>query len=310
MTEDELLILQGYDLDLKVMKSIARIREWVDFYGEEGVYVSFSGGKDSTVLLHLIREVCGYKNIPVVYVDTGLEYPEVKEFVKSTENVTILRPKMSFKEVIEKYGYPVVSKEQANYLDDIRTTKSESLRKRRLEGDSKGRFKLSKKWHFLIDAPFPISHKCCHVMKKNPAKSYEKKTGRVPILGTMAAESSLRKQAYLRNGCNAFDSKRPISTPLGFWLEQDILNYIDKYNLKIASVYGDITSTDSGDLKLSGCDRTGCVFCGYGIHTEDDEQNRFLRLERTHPQLHKYCLDTLGFREVLDYMNIKHSKEG
>ena len=310
MTEDELLILQGYDLDLKVMKSIARIREWVDFYGEEGVYVSFSGGKDSTVLLHLIREVCGYKNIPVVYVDTGLEYPEVKEFVKSTENVTILRPKMSFKEVIEKYGYPVVSKEQANYLDDIRTTKSESFRKRRLEGDSKGRFKLSKKWHFLIDAPFPISHKCCHVMKKNPAKSYEKKTGRVPILGTMAAESSLRKQAYLRNGCNAFDSKRPISTPLGFWLEQDILNYIDKYNLKIASVYGDITSTDSGDLKLSGCDRTGCVFCGYGIHTEDDEQNRFLRLERTHPQLHKYCLDTLGFREVLDYMNIKHSKEG
>lgn len=310
MTEDELLILQGYDLDLKVMKSIARIREWVDFYGEEGVYVSFSGGKDSTVLLHLIREVCGYKNIPVVYVDTGLEYPEVKEFVKSTENVTILRPKMSFKEVIEKYGYPVVSKEQANYLDDIRTTKSESLRKRRLEGDSKGRFKLSKKWHFLIDAPFPISHKCCHVMKKNPAKSYEKKTGRVPILGTMAAESSLRKQAYLRNGCNAFDSKRPISTPLGFWLEQDVLNYIDKYNLKIASVYGDITSTDSGDLKLSGCDRTGCVFCGYGIHTEDDEQNRFLRLERTHPQLHKYCLDTLGFREVLDYMNIKHSKEG
>ena len=310
MTEDELLILQGYDLDLKVMKSIARIREWVDFYGEEGVYVSFSGGKDSTVLLHLIREVCGYKNIPVVYVDTGLEYPEVKEFVKSTENVTILRPKMSFKEVIEKYGYPVVSKEQANYLDDIRTTKSESFRKRRLEGDSKGRFKLSKKWHFLIDAPFPISHKCCHVMKKNPAKSYEKKTGRVPILGTMAAESSLRKQAYLRNGCNAFYSKRPISTPLGFWLEQDILNYIDKYNLKIASVYGDITSTDSGDLKLSGCDRTGCVFCGYGIHTEDDEQNRFLRLERTHPQLHKYCLDTLGFREVLDYMNIKHSKEG
>ena len=310
MTKDELLILQGYDLDLKVMKSVTRIREWVDFYGEEGVYVSFSGGKDSTVLLHLVREVCGYKNIPVVYVDTGLEYPEVKEFVKSTENVTILRPKMSFKEVIEKYGYPVVSKEQANYLDDIRTTKSESFRKRRLEGDSKGRFKLSKKWHFLIDAPFPVSHKCCHVMKKNPTKSYEKKTGRVPLLGTMAAESSLRKQAYLRNGCNAFDSKRPISTPLGFWLEQDVLNYIDKYNLKIASVYGDIVSTDSGDLKLSGCDRTGCVFCGYGIHTEDDEQNRFLRLERTHPQLHKYCLDTLGFRDVLDYMNIKHSKEG
>lgn len=308
MTKEELLILQGYDLDLKIMKSIARVREWVDFYGEDGVYISFSGGKDSTVLLHLVRELCGYKNIPAVFVDTGLEYPEIKEFVKLQDNITILRPKMSFKEVLNTYGYPVVSKEQANYLDDIRNTKSEKLRLRRLEGDSKGRFKLSKKWHYLIDAPFPISHKCCNIMKKNPTKSYEKSTGRKPILGTMAAESSLRKQAYLRNGCNAFESSRPISTPLGFWTESDILNYILKYNLKIATVYGDIICNEDGKLKLTGCDRTGCVFCAFGVHAEKGE-NRYQRLERTHPKLHKYCLDTLGFREVLDYMDIPHSKE-
>ena len=308
MTKEELLILQGYDLDLKIMKSIARVREWVDFYGEDGVYISFSGGKDSTVLLHLVRELCGYKNIPAVFVDTGLEYPEIKEFVKLQDNITILRPKMSFKEVLNTYGYPVVSKEQANYLDDIRNTKSEKFRLRRLEGDSKGRFKLSKKWHYLIDAPFPISHKCCNIMKKNPTKSYEKSTGRKPILGTMAAESSLRKQAYLRNGCNAFESSRPISTPLGFWTESDILNYILKYNLKIATVYGDIICNEEGKLKLTGCDRTGCVFCAFGVHAEKGE-NRYQRLERTHPKLHKYCLDTLGFREVLDYMDIPHSKE-
>ena len=308
MTKEELLILQGYDLDLKIMKSIARVREWVDFYGEDGVYISFSGGKDSTVLLHLVRELCGYKNIPAVFVDTGLEYPEIKEFVKLQDNITIIRPKMSFKEVLNTYGYPVVSKEQANYLDDIRNTKSEKLRLRRLEGDSKGRFKLSKKWHYLIDAPFPISHKCCNIMKKNPTKSYEKSTGRKPILGTMAAESSLRKQAYLRNGCNAFESSRPISTPLGFWTESDILNYILKYNLKIATVYGDIICNEDGKLKLTGCDRTGCVFCAFGVHAEKGE-NRYQRLERTHPKLHKYCLDTLGFREVLDYMDIPHSKE-
>jgi 3'-phosphoadenosine 5'-phosphosulfate sulfotransferase (PAPS reductase)/FAD synthetase len=228
---EELKMMQNYPLWMKVERTKQRIREWYEYHNGE-VYVSFSGGKDSTVLLHLIREVCGYKNIPVVYVDTGLEYPEVKEFVKSTENVTILRPKMSFKEVIEKYGYPVVSKEQANYLDDIRTS-TPQMRERRINGDAQGRFKLSKKYQYLIDAPFKVSHRCCLVMKKKPVKKYEKETGRVPFVGMMAEESNLRKQSYLKNGCNAFESKRPMSTPLGFWREKDVLEYIYKNNIKM-----------------------------------------------------------------------------
>ena len=83
------------------------ITEWYKHW-EEKVYVAFSGGKDSTVLLHLVRSI--YPEVPAVFSDTGLEYPEIKAFVRSVENVVWLRPKMSFKEVIEKYGYPVVSK--------------------------------------------------------------------------------------------------------------------------------------------------------------------------------------------------------
>ena len=304
MENNELIMLQALPLDIKIAKSKLRISEWVNHYGVDNVYISFSGGKDSTVLMHLVRSL--YPTIPCVYVDTGLEYPEVKQFVRNQENVTILRPRLSFKQVIEKYGYPMTSKEQANYLHDIRYS-TEKMRIRRINGDSKGRFKLSKKYHYLIDAPFPISHKCCDIMKKEPVKKYEKNTGKVAFVGTMACESNLRKQSYLKNGCNAFNSKRPISTPIGFWTEQDVLQYIKDNNIEIASAYGDILEVNN-TLKTSKCDRTGCVFCGFGIELEKGE-NRYQRLERTHPQLHDYCMNKLGFKEVCEYMNIKYKRE-
>ena len=304
MDINELRLMQNYPLELKIMKTKQRIIEWVSYYGLEGVYVSFSGGKDSTVLLTIAREI--YPNIKALYIDTGLEYPEVKEFVKTWDNVDIIRPKMSFKEVINKYGYPVISKEQSQYIYDYRNTKSEKMKDIRINGNKWGRGKISKKWLYMIDAPFKVSDKCCNVMKKNPAKEYEKKNNVVPIVGTLAEESALRTTHYIKNGCNAFDSKRPKSTPLGFWTNQDILQYIKEYNIEIPSVYGDIIEVE-GKLKTTGCDRTGCIYCAYGCHLE--EENRFLRLEQTHPQLHQYCINDLGMKDVLTYMNIKYTNK-
>lgn len=304
MDINELRLMQNYPLELKIMKTKQRIIEWVSYYGLEGVYVSFSGGKDSTVLLTIAREI--YPNIKALYIDTGLEYPEVKKFVKTWDNVDIIRPKMSFKEVLNKYGYPVISKEQSQYIYDYRNTKSEKMKDIRINGNKWGRGKISKKWLYMIDAPFKVSDKCCNVMKKNPAKEYEKKNNVVPIVGTLAEESALRKSHYIKNGCNAFDSKRPKSTPLGFWTNQDILQYIKEYNIEIPSVYGDIIEVD-GKLKTTGCDRTGCIYCAYGCHLE--EENRFLRLEQTHPQLHQYCINDLGMKDVLTYMNIKYTNK-
>lgn len=304
MNKNELIMLQALPLEIKVAKSKLRIRQWVDYYGEENVYISFSGGKDSTVLIDLARSE--YPNIEAVFVDTGLEYPEIKQFVKSFDNVKILRPKMSFKQVIEKYGYPMVSKEQARYLDDIRNS-TEYMKIRRLEGDDKGRFKLSKKYRYLINAPFSISNKCCDVMKKEPVKRYEKETGKKPIIGTMADESILRLQSYMKNGCNSFNGKRPISTPIGFWKQQDILEYIYTNKLDIAPVYGDVIK-ENDVYKTTKCDRTGCVFCGFGVHLEK-EPNRYQLLEQSHPQLHKYCMENLGFEEVCEFMNIKYKNK-
>jgi len=117
-TVKELQQKQALPLELKVRMTKLRIREWIDEFGEDGVYVSFSGGKDSTVLLHLVRE--DYPNVPAVFVDTGLEYPEIREFVKKFDNVTWIRPKMTFRQVIDKYGYPFISKEVSECVQGAR----------------------------------------------------------------------------------------------------------------------------------------------------------------------------------------------
>lgn len=109
---------QSLPLEAKTKLTKERIREWVDEFGEDGVYVSFSGGKDSTVLLHLARSI--YPNLKAVFIDTGMEYPEIREFVKTFDNVDWIKPKMNFKKVITEYGYPFISKEVSDCVDGAR----------------------------------------------------------------------------------------------------------------------------------------------------------------------------------------------
>ena len=114
----DLQAMQRLPLEAKVCATQARIYEWLERYGVDGVYVAFSGGKDSTVLLRLVREIA--PEVAVVFVDTGLEYPEVKRFAKSFDSITVLRPKMRFDEVIKKYGYPLISKEVSECVSQAR----------------------------------------------------------------------------------------------------------------------------------------------------------------------------------------------
>lgn len=277
---------QGQPLEIKEQLTANRIKAYYERL-EGNVYVSFSGGKDSTALLHLVRRI--YPDVPAVFVDTGLEYPEIRDFVKTIDNVIWLKPKMPFTQVIEKYGYPVISKENAQRIREVRETKSEKLKHTRLYGDSKGNGKIPEKWKFLINAPFKISDRCCHVMKKAPVKKYGKETGRGAIVGTMAADSRLRAVSYLQRGCNSFEG-RPMSTPMAFWLESDVWDYIKKYNIPYSKIY---------DM---GYSRTGCMFCMFGLHME--KNNRFERMKITHPQIYKYCMEKLGLREIIRYCGI------
>lgn len=303
MDLNELKLLQNYPLELKVEKTKMRIREWYEHYNGE-VYVSFSGGKDSTVLLDIVRSM--YPEVEAVFSNTGLEYPEIVRFVKEFDNVTVIKPKMTFKQVIEEKGYPVVSKSVSNCVRLARKNIAEgkeTLRVRQIKGLEKGSPFNKGKWEFLLDAPFKISEECCNELKKKPMKDFQKRSGKVPFVATMASEGHMRRMRYLETGCNSFKNGK--SQPMGFWTEQDVLQYIKEHNLKICSLYGDIVVDDKGLYKLTGIKRTGCIFCMLGCHLEK-EPNRFQILKETHPKQYKYCMEKLGLDEILNYLGVKH----
>lgn len=301
----ELKQRQSLPLDAKIVLSQRRIREWYEhYYGN--VYVSFSGGKDSTVLLHLVRQL--YPDTLAFFADTGLEYPEIREFAKATENAQIVRPKIPFTKVIEKFGYPVISKEVSTIIYYAKLGKQWALnRLKGLEtwGDKNNYKQRYIKYAYLLDAPFEISHKCCIEMKEKPLKNIEKQYK--PFIGLMATESMRRQQSYLKTGCNAFNSDKPSSTPLAVWTEQDILQYIKRFNLPYSKIYGDILETSKG-LQTTGEERTGCMFCCFGIHLQKGE-NKFQRMAKTHSSLYNYCINRLGIGKVLDYIGVNYRPE-
>ena len=307
MLRSELKLLQNYPLDLKIEKTKLRIREWYEHYNGE-VYISFSGGKDSTVLLDIVRNM--YPDVEAVFSNTGLEFPEIVKFVKTFDNVTIIKPEKTFKRVIEEKGYPVISKSVSNCVRLARKNIEEgkdTLRVRQIKGLEKGSKFNKSKWQFLLDAPFKISDECCNELKKKPMKKYEKESGKKPFIATMAEEGQQREAAYLKTGCNAFNNGR--SQPMGFWTEQDVLQYIFENKLKICSVYGDVVKESDmlGNkyYRTTGEKRSGCIFCMFGCHLEESP-NRFERLKYTHPTQYRYCVEKLGLKEVLDYIGVKY----
>ena len=178
------------------------------------------------------------------------------------------------------------------------------------------------KYKFFLEAPFEISNKCCNTMKKEPAHDYHRRTGRNPITAQMACESRLRKQKWIQNGCNGFNLTIPTSNPMSFWTEQDVLEYIITRNLPICSVYGEVVEDFiaegqvEGQISLfeqkkiyrtTGCDRTGCVLCGFGCHLEKPGEGRFEKLKVTHPKFYNLldiCKNNgITYREAIEWTN-------
>lgn len=304
-TAEQLSYLQEQSLDRKIMITQTRILEWHSKWNGN-VFISFSGGKDSTVLLDLARRM--YPDIPAVFFNTGLEYPEIRKFALAHEGVEEIRPLwgragrtrgkdpksvVTFKDTLTYYGYPLISKQVSNVINEARRNIAGSRYRRlhgeyqRREGGKKSQFDQSR-YLPLSELPILISEKCCEVNKKGPSHIYQHRTGRKNIVATMAEESLLRRQAWLTTGCNAFNAREPISKPMSIWREQDVLEYITRYDTEICSVYGQIEKTD-GKLRCTGCQRTGCVYCPLGVHLEKGE-TRFQRLKKTHPSLYEYCM--------------------
>lgn len=340
--------LQALPLDAKILMSQQRIREWYNYFNGD-VVISFSGGKDSTVLTHLVHDM--YPNVPLVFANTGLEFPEIQAFARKM-GAQFVRPKMRFDEVISRYGYPLISKEVAQSIyaarhvysvakkkdprvdtfdgswkleRSERTTKRMEFLGKRMIGSGttyalaqnefdqkneesvqtkKSQFFNKEKWMPLLqETQFQISHYCCDVMKKYPIKKYKKETGLKNYLGSMAEESKLRETAWVNQGCNTFEGAKQSSKPMSFWTEQDVLRYILEKNIEICSVYGDIMAVDKKgmlytpipgvdcQLKCTGCQRTGCIFCLFGCHLEKKGTTKLQSLAITHPKQYEYCMN-------------------
>lgn len=273
MTAQELAERQAWPLCQKIDHALFTIETFLT-RTEGRAYVAFSGGKDSTVLLDLVRIID--PTVPAVFVNTGNEYPDIIRFVRHLRddrgyNIEEIHPKAKPREVWSRYGFPLVSKAQAQSVHEYQHArdKEKLLARLRDSREKGGVHTIAQKWEWLLFEDFACSHKCCQILKKNPANDYAESTGRAPIIGTLAAESRQRTFAYLsRGGCNTFGENggKVSSLPLSIWTDADIWAYIRERGLEVAEIYH------------KGVDRTGCVGCGFGCQLSGAHFDTLFRL--------------------------------
>lgn len=284
----ELRRLQHQPYEWKVEHALDVIREFVEHEGENGVYVSFSGGKDSLVLLHLVRSI--YPDVPAVFANTGIEFPEQVKFVRTFPNVTEVYPIKHFPKILKDDGIVYPSKEVAMYIKAAKggakyaVNGLKGLDKEGKENRYKSRFK---KYAYLMDCGVKISPDCCELMKERPMRDYEKQNGKSPIIGTRAEESFRRAVGWMKSGCNSFVGNRAKSTPLALWLESDVWRYIDENGIKLSPMYTD-----------GGMNRTGCMFCPVPIAHGDFKNVEYARTH--HPKMYETMMIKHGLKAMLE----------
>lgn len=267
----ELKELQSFPLSEKIAISEELISKGLSI-GKAAVL--WSGGKDSTVLLHLVRKQ--EPNIIVVHNNTGVEFPETEKFVKEIKeewnlNLYIAKPKVSFWWCVEKYGYPILGK-------NIRTStpSPQSYRGRAFSKRQKKAMKVAR-----------ISSYCCDWLKKKPTNALLNELGiEVDILGNMVSESNQRWFAWSDFGefylCKS--TKRWRLTPLYFWRDEDIWEYIKTFNLPYNPLYN------------MGHKRVGCWTCLMDWAFKD---NHLAALRKSHPKLWRFLIVDKGLGRVL-----------
>lgn len=300
MTLEILRERQSWPLEQKIDHTVGAAEAFINYCREHDrtPYVSFSGGLNSTVLLDLVRRFLDPR-MKGVFCSTGNEFPEIVRFVRNTPNIEIIRPAMTPREVLAKYGFPLVSKEQAHHIRQVRTTRSDKLRSYRLNGDgSRQAGVIAARWKYLVGEPYMTSETCCDILKKRPFAKYNSLKQSLPMVGTMAGESRIREHRYvLRGGCNAFsdDLKKVHSAPLSIWTGADCWAYIRKYDVSYCPIYD-----------VQGIERTGCVFCGFGAQMN---ASRFRVLYERYPKLYRMAMNYTNngytYRHALRRMGIE-----
>lgn len=320
------MVYQPYEL--KPSFSMKRVKQWHDYW-KDLVYIALSGGLDSTVMAYIVCEAyIRYElsgTVYLVFADTGMEYPEIREFVKYYASwlqekfpmleivLEIVRPDKNFKQVCEEEGFPLISKEVAAKIRKLRHGNlSERYRNYLLNGDERGKFGMLPKCHrHLVYEEYDVSERCCIILKEGPLNDFEKRTGRKPFVGITQDESFVRSNKYNHTGCNIYSGNKLKSQPIAFFLRDDVLHYKVSHSIPICSVYGEVKQDPQGNYYTTGENRTGCVPCGFGAHKEK-EPNRFQRLScsdcKSHRAMYNWVMrlknNGVTYQEALESCNI------
>ena len=340
-TTEQLREMQNKSFDEKVQISVAKILQVINLT-QGKVYVAYSGGKDSGVVLHMVAQawiMTKYRNEPltVALANTTCEYrgmlTHAKNFVKYIEqefnikiNYIVTNPTKRWIDIFQEYGYPIASKQIARRVRDIRKIMEERNIsyddiKDHLEqtvenaeylrglgfNDSTTSYLcgilsnneksakttlLSRRWLPLLYAPFKVSPVCCDYLKKIPQNEINNKLNLSAILGELAEESKNRETAYKKTGCiNELGKGKYKAKPLGFWTENDILEYTKWKNIPLFEYYGEIIEKENG-LALTGMQRTGCKICLFGCQFSSNGIHLLKELE---PTVYKILLKPITY---------------
>lgn len=329
----QMTAMQNLPYEVKVKRAELRAREFVERLDDMGKTAHVSvGGLDSITLLVFLRSIG--LDIPAVSV-SALEDKSIQKVHKEL-GVIRIAPGKSKKEILQEYGFPVISKKIAGRIELLQnpTEKNKTVRHAIITGEcgeqghfaKNSRMKLPNKWLELFAgyenenegvayqiAPFKVSNKCCLYMKEQPCDHWAKEHNSAPFLGLMASEGGQREESLVEHGCNYFGKTVIRSAPFAPFLRQDLLQLALDLKVPVPEIYGEIRRKSDGKLYTTKAQRTGCNMCGFGIHLEK-RPHRFDRLRERNPKewefwMYRCCTDPktgekYGWGRVLDYIGV------
>lgn len=315
---------------------------------EKNVHLSM-GGLDSIVLHYFLEAIA--LPVPVISCST-LEGRGVQAVHKQIQREMAeeyadwmgdgpapafhaLRPLKSKVQVLQEFGWPVISKEKAGKIALLQnpTEKNATVRHAIITGETgeyggwqkESRMRLPQKWLELFGgadaegaalgykaAPFKVSDRCCYYLKEKPCEDWAREHNSVPYLGLMASEGGRREKSLKMHGCNYYGKSTTRSAPFAIFDRQDLLQLALDLNAPIPAEYGVIDRMQDGTLYTTKAQRTGCTMCGFGIHVEE-RPHRFDKLRKDDPKQWEFwmknvCTDENGQRygwgRVLDYIGV------
>lgn len=248
------------DNELLLIDRIGVIRSVVQKHGEANFYLSFSGGKDSTILHYLLDEALPGNQIPRVFIDTGIEYLAIRKFVmglaEKDDRFAIIKPTKSIKQVLETYGYPFKSKQHSHNLMVYQHSGIGQSVKRYLgiiESNTLFRCPKQLEYQFSEDFKLKISDQCCLRLKKTPVHQWEDENGRpIAITGMRRSEGGERasiKGCILTDKAGNLKRFHPLLVVSDGWEEW----YIKERGIELCELYH-----EPFNFKRTGC--KGCPF--------------------------------------------------